>query len=100
MTIDAVVERIADGRNLLENLQILGDNINTWQNSQEVWKAWQDGAPVQGVNTANLSVCRLVDGEAVLDLLGREGNPFMDSRFREDAYHGIVGNEFFMPQGD
>ncbi|HLC90719.1 MAG TPA: hypothetical protein VJI15_03035 [Candidatus Nanoarchaeia archaeon] len=99
MTIDPVVGRIADGRNLLENLSLLAD-VATWQTSQEVWKAWQDGAPIEGVNTANLAVYRLVEGEAVVDILGREGNPFVDPRLREDVYHGIVRNQFFVPQGE
>ncbi len=99
MTLDAVVERIVDGGNLLENLGLLA-NITTWQTSSEVFRAWQEGAPVQGVNTANLAVYRMVDGEAVFDLLGKTGNPFMDDRFREDAYHGIVITEFFSPQGE
>lgn len=102
MTIDTVigkVERIAEGGNLLANLEFLQD-INTWETSQEVWQAWQRGAPVKGVSTANLGVYRLVDGEAVFDLLGREGNPFLDSRFREEAYHGIIDLEFFSLQGE
>ncbi len=101
MTIDAVVEsrveRVADGINLLDNLGLI--DINTWQNSQEVFKAWQDGAAVKGVNTANLAVYRLEDDEAVFKLLGREGNPFIDESLRKDAYNGILGNKYFVPQG-
>ena len=98
MTLDTVVERIADGRNLLENLALI--DINTWQTSQEVWQAWQKGAPVQGVNSANMGIYRLVNGKAVFNLLGKAGNLFMDSKFQEDVYNGILGNEFFFPQGE
>ncbi len=101
MTIDAVVERkverVADGRNLLNNLNLI--NAATWETSDEVFKAWQDGAAIEGVNTANLAVYGLEDDEAVFELLGREGNPFMDESLRKDAYNGILQNEFFVPQG-
>lgn len=100
MTIDAVVERkerVADGGNLLANLALI--NPKTWETSDEVFSAWQSGVPVEGVNTANLAVYRLEDGKAVFELLGREGNPFLDETLREEAYNGILQNEFFVPQG-
>lgn len=101
MTLNAVVgkvERVADGENLLENLGLI--KLDTWQTSQEIFADWQNGAPVERVYTANLAVYRLVNGEPVFDLLGREGNPLVDERFREDAYHGILENEFFFPSGE
>ena len=107
MTIDAVVERkverVADGGNLLENVKLI--HPDSWENSQEVFKAWENGAPVKGVNTANLAVYRLEkdpntgEDEAVFELLGREGNPLMDETLRKEAYNGILLNEFFLPQG-
>ncbi|MBI2135914.1 hypothetical protein HYU06_02500 [Candidatus Woesearchaeota archaeon] len=102
MTIDAVVERkverVADSENLLNNLGLI--DAATWETSQEVFKAWQNGATDKGVYTANLAVYRLENGEAVFELLGREGNPFMDEAFRVDAYNGIRYNKFFFPQGE
>ncbi len=95
MTIDAVVERIAEGSNLLDNLSLI--DINTWQTAREVFAAWQSGASVQGVITANMAIYRLVDGEVVFDLLERQGNSFMDDRFQEETYKGILDNEFFFP---
>ncbi|MBI2135915.1 hypothetical protein HYU06_02505 [Candidatus Woesearchaeota archaeon] len=102
MTIDAVVERkverVADGENLLENLKLI--RPDSWETSQEVFKAWQNGTTdKEGVSTANIAVYRLENGEAVFELLGKEGNPFIDKSLREDAYNGIVQNEFFFPQG-
>src|SRR3989344_7289359 len=93
-TIDAVVERVSEGGNLLANLALI--EPGTWQTSQEVFRDWQNGVPVQGVNTANLGIYRLVDGEVVFDLLGREGNLFVDERFRKSAYEGILSNDFFV----
>jgi len=98
MTIDKVVERVSEGGNLLANLALI--DISTWETSQQVWKAWQSGAPVQGVNTANMGIYRLVDGEPVFNLLGMQGNLFVDERFREDTYNGILRNEFFLPQAE
>ncbi len=95
MTLDAVVERVNDGRNLLANLALI--DLSTWQTSQEVFADWQKGAPVEGVNTANMGIYRLVNGEPVFNLLDRKGNPFLDERFREDAYHSILDNDFFFP---
>ena len=97
-TIDKVVERVSEGRNLLGNLALI--DVNTWETSQEVYKAWQSGVAVKGVNTANLAVYRFVDGKVVFNLLGHEGNPFVEERFRKDVYNGILLNEFFMPQGE
>lgn len=92
-------ERISEGGNLLANLKLL-DNIDTWETSQEVFKAWQDGAPVEGVSTANMAIYRLEDGEAVFDLLGKDGNLFVDERFQQDTYSGIVSNDFFFPNAE
>lgn len=92
------IERIADGGNLLENLLLIVPQ--SWQTSQEVFADWQAGAPVQGVNTANLAVYRLVDGKPVFDLLAREGNLFLDDKFRKEVYNGISSQEFFIPSGD
>lgn len=100
MGIDDVVgkvERVGDGGNLLGNLARI--DIATWETSQEVFKAQQGGASVQGVNTANMGIYTLVNGKAVFDFLGKEGNLFIDEKFREDAYNGILENEFFFPQG-
>ena len=94
MSIDAVVERVSEGGNLLASLALI--EPGTWQISQEVFRDWQNGARVEGVNTANLGIYRLVDGEVVFDLLGREGNLFVDERFRKDAYEGILSNDFFV----
>src|SRR3989344_8487193 len=93
-TIDAVVERVSEGGNLLANLALIVPA--TWQTSQEVFRDWQRGAPVHGVNTANLGIYRIVNGEVVFDLLGREGNLFVDERFRKDTYKGILSNDFFV----
>ncbi|HLC46855.1 MAG TPA: hypothetical protein VJI75_03880, partial [Candidatus Nanoarchaeia archaeon] len=41
-------------------------------------------------------IYRIVNGEVVFDLLGREGNLFVDERFRKDAYEGILSNDFFV----
>ncbi len=104
MTLDTVVgkvERVADGGNLLKNLALI--DISTWQTSQEVWKTSQNDIfnfLFEGVNTANMGVYRLVNGEPVFDLLGREGNPFVDEQFREEAYYGILDNKFFFPQAE
>ncbi len=97
MTLETTVERVSEGRNLLENLRLI--DTQTWQTSQEVFRDWNNGASVIGVNTANLAVYRLVDGEVVFDLLGREENPFCDERFQEEVYNGILNNDFFSPQG-
>ncbi len=101
MTIDAVVERkverVAEGKNLLANLNLI--DAATWETSQEVSEAWQKGIPDKGVNTANLGVYRLKGGEAVFQLFGREGNPFMDKTMRDGIYNGIWQNRFFFPQG-
>ena len=70
MSIDAVVERVSEGGNLLASLALI--EPGTWQISQEVFRDWQNGARVEGVNTANLGIYRLVDGEVVFDLLGRK----------------------------
>jgi len=102
MTIDTVVkkvERISDGGNLLANLKLLED-INTWQTSQEVFKAWREGAAVQGVSTANMGIYRLDNGEVVFNLLSRPGNLFMDERFLQGAYDGISSNNSFFPTVD
>ncbi len=99
MTIDRLIESVMGGKNFLANLALI--DISTWQTSQEVYRAWQNGVPVQGVNTANMGIYQLVNGEPVFDLLGREGNPFVDKRFREEVYHGIQGiladKAFFFP---
>ena len=94
MSIDAVVERVSEGGNLLASLALI--EPGTWQTSQEVFRDWQNGAPVQGVNTANLGIYRIVNGEVVFDLLGREGNLFVDERFRKDTYKGILSNDLFV----
>lgn len=92
--------RIFSGSNLLGILSQLesqlGD-INAWLTSQEVYRAGQGGAAVEGVSTANMATYRLDNDELVFDLLSRPGNPFIDSRFRKDAYDGISKskNEFF-----
>jgi len=96
MTIDGVVERIADGVTLLENLGILED-VNTWQTSQEVFTDWNEGDPVEEVHTANMGVYRLDGGYTVFDLLSKEGNLFVEKRFRADAYQGILYGGFFFP---
>lgn len=88
------VERIAEGKNLLENILLL--EPLTWQTSQEVFRDWQAGAKVIGVNTANLGIYRLIDGEPVFDLLPREGNLFLDDRFRQRVYDGIISQDFFV----
>jgi len=93
-SIDRIIERVSEGRNLLANLTLI--DINTWQTSQEVWNDWQSGVKAEGVNTANMGIYRLVDGEVVFDLLGKQGNLFMDDRFREDTYNGIFQNNFFL----
>lgn len=99
-TIPRMVERIAEG-NLVQCLAEV-DPIETWETPQEVWRAWQSGVPVQGVNTASLSVGRLVDGQPVFNLLAREGNLFIPEKYRQKTYDGIVGNDFFVlsPKGD
>ncbi len=103
MTIDSVVgkvERVSDSGNLLGNLKLI--DIKTWQTSQEVYKDWQNGDSsivIADVNTANMGIYRLVNREPVFYLLGREGNPFVDEKFRKDAYRGIVHNYFFFPSG-
>ncbi len=64
MTLEAVVgnkvERVIDGRNLLNNLRLI--DAETWETSQKVFKAWQNGVPVvpkqqktrlQGIKTTN-----------------------------------------------
>ncbi len=99
MGIDVVVERIVEGGNLLNNLDLLKD-IMSWQTSQEVFAAWQAGASVEVVNTANMGIYRLVNGNVVFDFLGKEGNLFIDERFRKDAYNGIVGANFFFPRDE
>lgn len=48
MTIDSVVERVADGGNLLRNLNLI--DISTWQTASEVfadWKAVAHSNPVE-----------------------------------------------------
>jgi hypothetical protein len=95
------IERVADGKNLLENLLLI--DISTWQTSKEVFAAWKAGASVEGVNTANLGVYRLIDGDIsqpAFNLIERSGNLFLDDIFREAAYKGIVQNEFFIPNGE
>ncbi len=96
MTLDAVVRRVADGGNLLANLALI--NPKTWQTSQEVFRDWNNGALVEGMNTANMGIYRIVNGEPVFDLLSREGNPFIDEKFRKDVYQYILDNIFFFPQ--
>ena len=93
-TIDAVVERVSEGGNLLASLALI--EPGTWQISQEVFRDWQNGARVEGVTTANLGIYRIVNGEVVFDLLGREGNLFVDERFRKDTYKGILSNDLFI----
>lgn len=93
MTIDSIVERVADGGNLLGNLALI--DVSTWEDSVEAFKARDFG-----VNTANMGIYRLVDGKAVFDFLGKPGNLFIDERFRRDAYSGILNNEFFLPQAE
>ena len=93
-SIEGIIERVSEGGNLLVNLVLI--DINTWQTSQEVWKAWQSGVKAEGVNTANMGIYRLVDGEVVFDLLGKQGNLFMDDRFQEDTYNGILQYDFFL----
>ena len=93
-SIEGIIERVSEGGNLLVNLVLI--DINTWQTSQEVWKAWQSGVKAEGVNTANMGIYRLVDGEVVFDFLGKQGNLFMDDRFQKDTYNGILRNDFFL----
>src|SRR3989338_8014682 len=93
-SIEGIIERVSEGGNLLVNLVLI--DINTWQTSQEVWKAWQSGVKAEGVNTANMGIYRLVDNEVVFDLLGKQGNLFMDDRFQEDTYNGILQYDFFL----
>ena len=97
-SIDKVVERVTEGGNLLANLARIDGS--TWETSQQVYDAWQKGAAVEGVNTNDMAIYRLVDGEVVFNLLGPEGNLFVPEGFRADTYNGILQNEFFMPQGD
>lgn len=92
------VERVADGMNLLENLALI--ELQSWQTSQEVFADWRAGVFIGGVNTANLAVYRLVKGKPVLDLLAKEGNLFLDDRFRQETYKGILNQKFFIPSGD
>lgn len=102
MTIDAVVEkveRISEGGDLLANLKLLRD-INSWQTSREVFEAWKDGDSIEGLNTANMGIYRLDGSEAVFDLLSREGNLFMEERFQEGTYKGILGADFFFPTAE
>lgn len=97
MTLDAVVTRVAGG-NLLDNLRQI--NISSWQTSKEVWTIWKNCTLIEGTNTANIGIYRLVQGLPVFELLGKGGNPFVHERFREEAYQGILGNPFFFPQGE
>ena len=94
MSIDAVIKRVSEGGDLLANLALIVPA--TWQTSKEVFRDWRNGALVQGVNTANLGIYRIVNGEVVFDLLSREGNLFVDERFRKSAYWGILRNDFFI----
>ncbi len=94
MTIDSKVELITEGENLLGNLELL-DPISSWQTGAEVFKDWQAGAKVIGVNTANMTYYRIDSGDALIDLVDREGNLFLDDRFRKDTYTGIRDNAFF-----
>ena len=97
--LEAVVkraERISEGGNLLANLKLL-DSIDTWETSQEVFKAWRDGASIEGVSTANMGIYRLEGDDVVFDLFGKEGNLFVDEGFQQDTYSGIVSNDFFFP---
>ena len=93
-SIEGIIERVSESENLLANLALI--DINTWQTSQEVWNAWQSGVKAEGVNTANMGIYRLVDGEVVFDFLGKQGNLFMDDRFQKDTYNGILRNDFFL----
>lgn len=91
------VETVTDGGNLLKNLALI--ESNSWQTSKKVFADWQAGVQVQGTNTANLAVYRLVKGEPVLDLLAKKGNLFLEDRFRQKTYEGILNQEFFIPSG-
>lgn len=95
MPLDDAVERVIKAKTLLGCLAII--DSTTWKTSEEVFKIWQRGAPVERVNTANLAVYRLIDGEAVFNLLGREGNPFCDERFQKEAYDCIGRMRYFFP---
>ncbi len=97
-SIDRIVERVSEGGNLLENLRLI--KPETWQTAVEVFDAWQKGVTVEGVNTADLGVYRLVDGNVVFNLVPRAGNPFADERFMNEIYRGILSNEFYHPTGD
>ena len=71
--LEAVVkraERISEGGNLLANLKLL-DSIDTWETSQEVFKAWRDVASIEGVSTANMGIYRLEGDDVVFDLFLR-----------------------------
>jgi hypothetical protein len=98
MTIESIVERVYEGGNLLANLAMI--DVTTWQTSQQVYKAWQEGAAIEGVNTANLPVYKIVDDEVVFNLLGHDGNLFVDERFREAVYNGILKKGYFMLEGN
>ena len=91
MAIDEVVEKVNEGGNLLANLALI--KPETWEDSVQVFKA-RDFVVI----TANMAIYKLVDGELVFELLGKEGNPFMDETLRKDAYNGIVKYGFFFPQ--
>ncbi len=91
MTIEGVVYK---GDNLLINLGLI--DIKTWNNSVEVFKAKDFD-----VITNNLAVYRIIDGQEIFNLVGPEGNLFVDGKFREDVYYGILkNNEFFLPKGE
>lgn len=95
MTLNEVVERVSEGRNLLANLALI--KPETWEDSVQVFNAKDFG-----VVTANMGIYDLVlDSDDVeFNLLGKEGNLFIDDRFREKVYNGIVTNEFFVLPDD
>ncbi|MBI4454193.1 hypothetical protein HY636_06115 [Candidatus Woesearchaeota archaeon] len=103
MTLNEIVERVSEGGNLLANLALI--KPETWEDSVQVFRAKDFG-----VITANMAIYRLVDGEAVFEMLGKESNPLMDETdetlreyayggtLREYVYDGILKNQFFFPQ--
>ncbi|MBI5389155.1 hypothetical protein HZB01_02115 [Candidatus Woesearchaeota archaeon] len=96
MTINEIVERVADGGNLLENLRRI--KPGSWQTASRVYAAWNVGVPIEGVYVNLMAgYGKESNDQAIFSLYGPDGNLLADERFQEAAYNGILNDGFFIP---
>lgn len=89
-------ERVADGDNLLENLDSI--DIETWERAQEVFSAFKRGE--DALMTVTNDIADYSRGQGSLLFTLAPGVLFSDTKFRKRTYNGITGNEFFFLDDD